>query len=45
MLCVVPKKLKLVTVAIKMFTNFETTTMEEVVGRLCVAEKELNVWC
>ncbi|CAN6381799.1 unnamed protein product [Urochloa humidicola] len=35
---VVPKKFKLVAVAIEMFTDFNTTSAEEVVGRPCVAE-------
>jgi hypothetical protein len=35
---VVPKKLKQVMVAIEMFTDFNSTSMEEVVGQLHVAE-------
>ncbi|XP_072146608.1 uncharacterized protein [Setaria viridis] len=37
-LCMVPKKMKQVAVAIEMFMDFDTTSVEEVIGRLRVAE-------
>jgi hypothetical protein len=41
-LCVVPKRLKQVAVAIEMLTDLNTTTIEELVGRLRVAEDADN---
>ncbi|WVZ83270.1 hypothetical protein U9M48_030436 [Paspalum notatum var. saurae] len=38
LLRVVPKKFKQVAVAIEMLTDLKTATVEEFVGRLCVAE-------
>jgi hypothetical protein len=37
-LCVVPKKYKQVVVAIKMLTDLDKTTIEELISRLRVAE-------